>query len=1000
MRLGIAFSLVLLAACGTTPPPASDAGQGTDAGPPANVCRAVIDCDDGIFCNGPERCAPDDPSAGMTGCVRDPAPCEAARCDEDADRCRSDCDAMPDADGDGEPSMDCGGADCDDTDADRFPGNAEICDLDGHDEDCEPETFGDRDADTDGYIDARCCNGEGTDMVCGDDCNDGNASVHPTQAETCNDVDDNCDGIADEGQLVEGFVDEDRDGHGNAAMPTMACRGTAGVVDLGDDCDDDNVRRHPGQVEICDGEDNDCDPNVDESLTAATWYADLDGDGFGNATSGTRLSCAPLSGYSLRGNDCDDMRAGVSPAANEVCNGRDDDCDGRANFVIAPGNLEDDDLDGNADIACPVGGDCDDYDATTYAGALEVCDGRDNDCDGMSDDGTQATLWFPDLDGDGWGDGTSPPRMVCTPPRGYVLRIGDCDDSLPGRNPGIPDDCDMRDDDCDGSIDENAELVAYYPDEDVDLFGDATDPTYSCRPLSGLTIIGGDCDDTTATQRPGATETCNGEDDDCDLDTDEGFPNEACGLGECRRTVASCEEGVPVVCEPADPTSETCNGLDDDCNGTADDEPTASGDCSDATTFARCIAGQCRIDACATGSGDCNMRASDGCEADLRTSTVNCGRCGFACRGGDTCVGGVCQGTPLELNAGDQHTCVRLGSGSVYCWGANSNGQIGDGTTNLRSRATQASGVMNATALGMGELHSCAVVGAGDLWCWGANGNRQVVFNTTNPVATPTRVGASSDWRFISGGATHTCGIRQSGQITCFGDPSASRLNGACGLSVCGEVNTPISTTASQIDAGEFHTVIRQLTPAVQAAGWGQYNVSGRGDSASNTTLTAMQMEGGGTLVDPVSVCAGEAFSCVVRATGAVLCAGDNSLGQLGNGTMTGNGDLAPVSDITDAVRVDCGSQHACAWLRDGTIKCWGRSLEGQILGASGMMQLTPVPLGTLPGVPIQLALGRLHSCAILDTQRVVCWGDNAQGQLGSDDTLPRTGVVFVSGLP
>lgn len=110
-----------------------------------------------------------------------------------------------------------------------------------------------------------------------------------------------------------------------------------------------------------------------------------------------------------------------------------------------------------------------------------------------------------------------------------------------------------------------------------------------------------------------------------------------------------------------------------------------------------------------------------------------------------------------------------------------------------------------------------------------------------------------------------------------------------------------------------------------------------------------------------------------------MVCTGDNSLGQLGNGTTAGAFNLTAVSGIDDATRIACGAQHACPWRRDGTISCWGRSLEGQILGASGMMQTSPVP-----EIPVELALGRLHSCAILETQRIVCGHASRGGRVST----------------
>ena len=173
----------------------SGADAGSDAGDSgAGLCTADTDCDDGLFCNGGETCDATNSIADPRGCV--PAPADAClagqTCDESSAHCLTDCDVTGDADGDGHASIDCGGDDCDDADATRFPGNTEVCDAMMHDEDCDPSTFGAKDADGDTYIDAACCNLDAAGaMVCGEDCDDDAMSVHPTAVEACNNIDDN-----------------------------------------------------------------------------------------------------------------------------------------------------------------------------------------------------------------------------------------------------------------------------------------------------------------------------------------------------------------------------------------------------------------------------------------------------------------------------------------------------------------------------------------------------------------------------------------------------------------------------------------------------------------------------------------------------------------------------------------------------------------------------------------------------------------------------------------
>jgi WD40 repeat protein len=211
--------------------------------------------------------APSDPGADARGCL---AAAEAAcgtgfLCDEAAESCRVDCDA-PDPDGDGHDAIACGGDDCDDSDALRFPGNLETC-LDtaggSHDEDCNPNTFGDLDMDGDGEVASTCCNGAN----CGSDCDDSNVARRSLQVEFCDAVDNDCDGNVDEDtQAVTWYPDADGDAFGALAGSTLSCSPIANHSLIGTDCDDTDAARHPAQNETCDFIDNNCNGMTDEQV--------------------------------------------------------------------------------------------------------------------------------------------------------------------------------------------------------------------------------------------------------------------------------------------------------------------------------------------------------------------------------------------------------------------------------------------------------------------------------------------------------------------------------------------------------------------------------------------------------------------------------------------------------------------------------------------------------------------------------------------------------------
>ena len=340
-------------------------------------------------------------------------------------------------------------------------------DKDGGGEDTGP-IHGATDADADGF-DAES------------DCDDTNPDAHPGATEVCDGVDNNCDGFVDEGLTRTYYADADDDGHGDRDEEVEACSEPDGYAASDDDCDDLDARAHPGAAELCDGIDNDCDTQIDDAdddvdlATAERWFADADGDGFGDAAVYV-LACEPPPGTVYDDNDCDDADPLQHPGAEERCNGEDDDCDYATDEDDAVDALTwyaDADADGFGDatitrVACaqPDGygadaTDCDDGDATQYPGADEVCNGEDDDCEGDVDepDAVDAGTWYTDADADGYGD-PSTAEIACDAPSGSVADDTDCDDTDSAVNPGADEVCDAIDNDCDAGTTEDG-MVTY-----------------------------------------------------------------------------------------------------------------------------------------------------------------------------------------------------------------------------------------------------------------------------------------------------------------------------------------------------------------------------------------------------------------------------------------------------------------------------------------------------------------------------------------------------------
>jgi hypothetical protein len=343
------------------------------------------------------------------------------------------------------------------------------------------------------------------------DCDDGNSARHPNVAEVCNDVDDNCDGDVDNAAVDQPnwYLDLDADGFGDAAVSVQSCDGVSHFVNDAMDCNDEDSSVFPSAPESCNSVDDDCDGDVDEDPTfGSEWYFDADGDGRGGADEDPVVACERPSKEYIPGNtDCNDADPDIHPSADELCNGVDDNCDGEVDnrAVDATTWYGDFDGDGFGDMygwympsvrSCEQpagytsdGTDCEDTLSEVNPNAVEICDWFDNDCDGFMDaddpDGVpDASMWYPDMDGDGFGDGTAGTltceynAVMSSGGWSVTTNSGDCDDTrltIPGL------------------------------DSDHD----------------GYDWCNGECDDFDWRVNPGAVEISNGYDDDCDEDVDE-----------------------------------------------------------------------------------------------------------------------------------------------------------------------------------------------------------------------------------------------------------------------------------------------------------------------------------------------------------------------------------------------------------------------------------------------------------------------------------------------
>lgn len=450
----------------------------------------------------------------------------------------------------------------------------------------------------------------------GEDCDDADATRTPGRAERCDSVDNDCDDVVDNNP-VDGdtfYGDADADGFGVGSTTITACSAPAGYSDFSTDCDDAAASSYPGATEYCNGADDNCNGATDENTAAdaQTFYADNDGDSYGNAGSSAHRCEAPV-GYVTDGTDCDDFDANQFPGATEYCNDDDDDCDGdedESDAVDPSAWYADTDEDGYGDAtvidwSCNAANgfvaddtDCDDTVATTNPAATESCDGADNNCDGNTDESTatNATTWYADADDDTFGDSTT--RIIsCNAPSGYVEISGDCLDSDGDVNPDALEVCDGLDNDCDAGIDDEytVNLPVWYKDNDSDTFGNPNLSRGSCEMPTGYVANDDDCNDGNQSINPDETETCDGSDNNCDGQTDEAgatgtatwyADTDADGFGDATNTMAACTVPPNYVGDATDcddgnselnpDQTEICDAIDNDCDSVADEGVTVT----------------------------------------------------------------------------------------------------------------------------------------------------------------------------------------------------------------------------------------------------------------------------------------------------------------------------------------------------------------------------------------------------------------------------------------
>jgi alpha-tubulin suppressor-like RCC1 family protein len=375
---------------------------------------------------------------------------------------------------------------------------------------------------------------------------------------------------------------------------------------------------------------------------------------------------------------------------------------------------------------------------------------------------------------------------------------------------------------------------------------------------------------------------------------------------------------------------------------------------------------------------------------------------------------GVLSGvTVTQVTVGSVFACALGSTGAAFCWGANGNGELGNGTAGITFNPLPVAVTTSITftQLAAGAGSACALSSTAAAYCWGVNGNGQLGNGTTTQSNVPAAVSTSGvlsgvALTQITGGSNFTCVLGRSGAAYCWGAGASGQL----GNNTTAQSNVPVAVysagvlsgvSLAQLSAGTNASDICALSTAGYAYCWGINNGGqlGNPDTSLNFKVPVA------VLAPELTVSAGGTHACTIRSAGA-FCMGDNTYGELGNGSTTSSS--VPVAVTTSGVlsgktltQVSAGVGFTCALDTTGTAYCWGQNGSGQLGNGSTTNSSVPVAVttsGVLSGKTlIQVTTGTDFACALSTTGLAYCWGGDGSGQLGSGSTTSSSVPVAVT---
>jgi alpha-tubulin suppressor-like RCC1 family protein len=353
------------------------------------------------------------------------------------------------------------------------------------------------------------------------------------------------------------------------------------------------------------------------------------------------------------------------------------------------------------------------------------------------------------------------------------------------------------------------------------------------------------------------------------------------------------------------------------------------------------------------------------------------------------------------VSGGVAMTCAVTSTAEVKCWGGNHVGQLGNGTQVDSLLPVQVQGLSgNTTSVIATPLNACALSTSGGMKCWGADHRGQL--GNASGVSSSTAIqvtGLTTGVKAMAGGEEFTCALMNNGEVKCWGNTYIDVDND--GIDDSGNTPTTISGIPQDIVSisagGGKYACVLSATSGVWC--WGQNSSGQLGDGSTVDRFVPVQITALPSSIRSLSTA--QNHSCAVTSTGGVKCWGSNTFGKLGDGTTNNSNIPVSVLGLTGpAISVSTGYYHSCALLVSGAVQCWGWNFGGQLGDGTNNDSNVAVTVQGLPSTVEVVTTGSRNSCALLTNGDLKCWGDNTYGQVGdgssSDRPLPVSVLNFV----